>query len=73
MRGAISAMRRIVSRGVALALGVLTRRFVFHLLAMMLDHAARGGSQHGMMSGDMADDTANGRSLQASFGVPNRG
>jgi hypothetical protein len=66
-------MRCIVSRAAALGFGVLACRFVFHLLAMMLDHATRGGSQNGMMSGDMADNAANGRPLQASFGLPDRG
>jgi hypothetical protein len=51
-----------------LSLSILTRRFVFHLLTVMLNHTARGGSHDGVMSGDMADHAANGRPLQASFG-----
>jgi hypothetical protein len=49
-------------------LGILTRRFVFHLLTMMLNHTPGSGAQNGMMSGDMADDTANGRPFEASLG-----
>ncbi|HTC39563.1 MAG TPA: hypothetical protein VK693_11445 [Steroidobacteraceae bacterium] len=51
-----------------LSLSILTRRFVFHLLTVMLNHTARGGSHDGVMSGDMADHAANSRPLQASFG-----
>jgi hypothetical protein len=40
---------------------------------MMLYHAPRGGAQNGMMSGDVADDTANGRPFQASFGISRGG
>jgi hypothetical protein len=56
-----------------LGLGILTRGFILYLFAMMLNHATRGGAQNGMMSGDMADDAANGRPLQASFGISDRG
>jgi hypothetical protein len=51
-----------------LSLSILTRRFVFHLLTVMLNHTTRGGSHDGVMSGDMADYAANSRPLQASFG-----
>jgi hypothetical protein len=63
-------MRRVVGRRGILRLGlrILACRFVFHLLAVMLNHAPGGGAKNGMVSGDMADDTANGRSFQASFG-----
>ena len=66
-------MRSVVGRRAILSLGALTRLFVLHLLAMMLNHAPRGGTHHGMMSGDMPDDPANGRPLEASFGVARGG
>jgi hypothetical protein len=40
---------------------------------MMLNHAPCRGSQNRMMSGDMADDTANSRPFQASFGISRGG
>jgi hypothetical protein len=63
-------MRRVVGRSgiLRLSLRILAFGFVFHFLAVMLNHTPGGGTQNGMMSGDMADDTANGRSFQASFG-----
>jgi hypothetical protein len=66
-------MRSIVGRSAILSLGILACLFLFHLLAVMLNHTPRGGAQHGMMSGDMANDTANGRAFQASFGIACRG
>jgi hypothetical protein len=51
-----------------LGLNILTRRFLFHFLTVMLNHTPRGRSQHGVMSGDMADHTPDSRPLQASFG-----
>ena len=51
-----------------LGLSILTCRFFLHLLAMMFDYTSRGGSQNGMMPGDMTDNTANGGPFQASFG-----
>jgi hypothetical protein len=66
-------MRSVVGRSAILGLGILACSFVFHLFAMMLNHTSRGGTQNGVMSGDMADDTANGRSFQASFGVARGG
>jgi hypothetical protein len=56
-----------------LGLVILTCRFFLHLLPMMLDHTSRGGSQDGVMSGDMADNTANGSAFQASFGSSHAG
>jgi hypothetical protein len=56
-----------------LSLGILTCRFFFHLLTMMLNHTSRSGSQNGVMSGDMADDTANGGAFQASFRISHGG
>jgi hypothetical protein len=35
---------------------------------MVLNHTPGGGAQNGMMSGDMSDDTANGRPFQAPLG-----
>jgi hypothetical protein len=61
-------MPSVVGRSAILSLGILACRFVFHLLAVMLNHTPRGGAQNGMMSCDMADDTANSRPFQASFG-----
>jgi len=66
-------MRSVVGRSAILGLGTLTCLFVLHLLAMMLNHAPRGGTDNGMMSGDMPDDSANGRPLQATFGVARGG
>jgi len=66
-------MRGVVSGKAILGLGILTCRFVLYLLTMMLNHASRGGAQNGMMSGDMADDTANSRPFQASFGIAHGG
>ena len=66
-------MRSIVGRGAILGLGILACRFVFYLLAVMLDDTPCGGSQNGVMSGDVADDTANGRPFQASFGMAHGG
>lgn len=51
-----------------LDLSILTCRFFLYFLTMMLDHTSRGGSQNGMMPGDMANNTANGGPFQASFG-----
>ena len=67
-------MRRVVGRAGILRLGlrILPRRFVFHLLAVMLDHTPCGGAENGVMSGNMADDTANRRTFQASFGISQR-
>jgi len=71
MRGVI---RRSAILGLGiLGLGILACRFVFHLLAVVLDHTPRGGAQNGMMSGDMADDTADGGPFQASFGISHGG
>jgi hypothetical protein len=58
----------VIGGRAVLGLSILSRRFVFHFLTMMLNHTPRGGSQHGVMSGDMADHAANSRPLQASFG-----
>ena len=66
-------MRSVVGRSAILSLGILACRFVFHLLAVMLNHTSCGGAQNGMMSRDMADDTANGRPFQASFGMAHGG
>jgi hypothetical protein len=66
-------MRSVVGRSAILSLGILACRFVFHLLAVMLDHTPCGGAQNGMMSCDVADDTANGRPFQASFGIARGG
>ena len=66
-------MRSVVGRSAILSLGILARSFVFHLLAVMLDHTPRGGAENGVMSGNMADDTANGRPFQASFGIARGG
>jgi hypothetical protein len=66
-------MRSVVGRSAILSLGILACRFVFYFLAVMLNHTPRGGAQHGMMSRDMADDTANGRPFQASFGIARGG
>jgi hypothetical protein len=64
---------RCVGRSVILRLGILALRFVLHFLAVMLNHTPRGGPKNGVMSGDMADDAANGRSFQASLGVSHAG
>jgi hypothetical protein len=66
-------MRIIFGRSAILGLGILACRFVFHLLAVMLNHTPGGGPQNGVMSGDVADDTANGRPFQASFGIAHGG
>jgi hypothetical protein len=68
-------MRRVVGCGGILRLGlrILARRFVFQFLAVMLNHTPHGGPQNGVMSGDVADDTANGRSFQASFAISHDG
>jgi hypothetical protein len=66
-------MRSIVGRGAISGLGILACRFVFYLLAVMLNDTPCGGSQNGVMSGDVADDTANGRPFQASFGIARGG
>jgi len=66
-------MRSVVGRSAILSLGVLTSLFVLYLLAMVLNHAPSGRAHHGMMSGDMPDDPANGRPLEASFGVARGG
>ena len=60
------------SSGILLA-GIFTRGFVFHLLAVMLDHTPGGGPQNGVMAGDVADDTADGRPFEASFGKSHGG
>lgn len=66
-------MRGVVSGRAILGSGILRCRFLFHLLTMMLNHTPRSGSQHGMVSGDMADYTANSRPFQTSFGISHRG
>lgn len=59
--------------GAILRLGILPCSFVLYFLTMMLNHAPCGGPHNGMMSGDMSDNTANGRPLQASLAIPRRG
>ena len=66
-------MRGGVCGRAILRLGVLTRRLVFYFLTMMLNHTPRGSPQNSVMSGDVADDTANGRPFQASFGISHGG
>jgi hypothetical protein len=71
-------MRGVIRRSAILGLGILgpgilACLLVFHLLAVVLDHTPRGGAQNGMMSGDMADDTADGGPFQASFGISHGG
>jgi hypothetical protein len=66
-------MRCVVGRSAVLGLGILARLFVFHLLAVMLNHTSGRGPKNGVMSGDVADDTANGRPFQASFGISRGG
>src|SRR5277367_3277679 len=41
----LSVMRGVVGGGAILAPGILTRRFVLHFLAMMLNHTPRSGPQ----------------------------
>jgi hypothetical protein len=65
---AISFVGGVIGGSAVLGLSILTRRFVFHLLTMMLNHTSRSGSHDGVMSGDMADHTADCRPLQTSFG-----
>jgi len=66
-------MRGGVGGRAILGLGILTCRFVLHLLTMMLNHTPRGGPQNSMMSGDVADDAADRRAFQASFGISHAG
>lgn len=66
-------MNSVICGSAILRLGTLACRFVFHLLAVMLNYTPCGGAQNGMMSGDMADDAANSRPFQASFGISHGG
>jgi hypothetical protein len=66
-------MRHFVGSSGILLMGIFTRGFVFHLLAVMLNNTPGRGAQDCVMSGDVADDTSNGRSFQASFGIPQVG
>jgi hypothetical protein len=70
---AISSLRSVVGRSAILRLSILACPLVFHFLPMMLDHTARCGTQNGMMSRDMSNDAANGRTFQAPFGGAHRG
>ena len=60
-------MHCVIGGGSMLRLFVLARRFVFCFLSMMLDDATGGGPHYGVMPCYMADHTAYGGALQATF------